>query len=96
MKEEFGRVEILFPAVEEKRIYSMEHAPVRRVALAEGDRLVTSDDEVLVVCGVEEEEGLLIYQARGAAGGDAGVVGQPVQRPRRRGRPGTRCRGADA
>ena len=70
MKEEFGRVEILFPAVEEKRIYSMEHAPVRRVALAEGDRLVTSDDEVLVVCGVEEEEGLLIYQARGAAGED--------------------------
>ena len=57
LKEEFGRVEILFPAVEEKRVYSMDHTPVRRVLLREGERLVLDTGEELLVREVLEEEG---------------------------------------
>ena len=38
-----GRVSILFPAVDDRREYALDSAPVRRVAFEEGDNIKTHD-----------------------------------------------------
>lgn len=59
---EFGRIEILFPAAEERRTYALAGAPIRRVRFAEGDVVQTRDAQTRVVTAVREADGLLTYE----------------------------------
>jgi ATP-dependent helicase HepA len=60
-----GRVEIMFPAAEERRQYALASAPLRRVAFREGDRIRLHDGVELAVESVEERDGLLLYHVNG-------------------------------
>ncbi len=62
LKVEHPRVEVLFPAVEETRVYAIESAPLRRVEFREGDSIETHEGVVHMVQSSHEDEGLLIYQ----------------------------------
>ncbi|RYD23707.1 MAG: RNA polymerase-binding ATPase [Verrucomicrobiaceae bacterium] len=64
-----GRVEIVFQAAGETRIYATDTAPLRRVRFVAGDRVKVRSGEEVTVTGVREEEGLRIYET---AGGDVG------------------------
>ncbi len=57
-----GRVEIEFPAADEKRIYATETAPLRRVRFLPGDKILLQSGEEMTVNAVREEKGLLVYQ----------------------------------
>lgn len=61
MKEEFGRVEMFFPAAAEHRQYALSSAPLRRVRFEVGDRIRTHEGSEYVVEGVAESAGLLVY-----------------------------------
>src|SRR4051812_43904213 len=60
-----GRVEIVFPAAGETRLYALESAPLRRVKFLPGDEIITHEGARMIVDGVVEEGGLLIYHANG-------------------------------
>ena len=60
-----GRVSILFPAVDDRREYALESAPVRRVAFEEGDNLKTHDGIAGCIEALKEEGGFLHYQLKG-------------------------------
>lgn len=57
------RVEILFPAAQEQRLYARGSSILRRVRFGPGDRIRTHEGLELVVEDVREEEGLLTYIA---------------------------------
>ena len=61
LKVEFKRVEMMFPAANERRQYALETAPLRRVALKAGETLETHDGDVMEVDEVLERDGLLVY-----------------------------------
>ena len=61
LKVEFKRVEMMFPAANERRQYALETAPLRRVALKAGEMLETHDGDVMEVDEVLERDGLLVY-----------------------------------
>ena len=62
---EFGRVEVYFPAADERRQYSTESAPLRRVVFVAGDTISLRDSGDAVVVSVAEKGGLLIYRTAG-------------------------------
>lgn len=55
------RVTLAFPAVGEERTYATESAPLSRLRFKVGDRVSTVDDVELLVTGVTEHHGLLVY-----------------------------------
>jgi ATP-dependent helicase HepA len=55
------RVTLAFPAVEEERTYAIENAPLTRLRFKVGDHISTVDQLELLVTGVEEQNGLLVY-----------------------------------
>lgn len=57
-----GRVEIEFPAADEKRIYATDTAPLRRMKFLPGDRIKLQSGEEMTVAAVRDEAGLLIYE----------------------------------
>ncbi|MGC6581424.1 MAG: helicase-related protein [Akkermansiaceae bacterium] len=60
---ESGKATVLFTAAQEKRIYSVDTAPLVRVRFKEGDQILLDDgSETLKVDAVVEEEGLLTYR----------------------------------
>ena len=61
LKVEFKRVEVLFPAANERRQYALDSAPLRRVALKVGEILETHEGDVIEVDEVLERDGLLVY-----------------------------------
>ena len=61
LKVEFKRVEVMFPAANERRQYALETAPLRRVALKAGETLETHDGDVMEVDEVLGRDGLLVY-----------------------------------
>ena len=58
---ENGIVDILFPAVEERRKYAVSSAPLRRVMFSKGDVILTTDNRELEVLGVKEDGDAVIY-----------------------------------
>ena len=58
---EFKRVEVMFPAVNERRQYALQSAPLRRVMLKAGESLETHSGDVLEVDEVLEIDHLLVY-----------------------------------
>lgn len=61
LKTEFGRVEVLFPAANERRQYALKTSALRRVQFHEGDTIKTHDGHEYLVEQVEERNGLLFY-----------------------------------
>ena len=61
LKAEFGRVEMLFPAANELRQYSLKTSPLRRVQFKDGDTIKSHAGEEFVVESIEEKDGLIIY-----------------------------------
>ena len=59
-----GRVQIVFTASEETRLYAAEHAPLQRVRFYAGDLITTHDNREIRVTSVTEDEGLFIYQSQ--------------------------------
>ena len=62
LKVEANRLEILFPAADERRLYSLESSHLRRVAFRKSDRITLHDGREMIVRDVVEENGLLVYQ----------------------------------
>jgi len=60
-----GRVEIVFRAAGEKRIYAVESAPLRRVKFSAGDKISTQTGLAITVESLAERDGLIIYQTDG-------------------------------
>ena len=56
-----GRLQILFPASGEMRVYAADNPPLKRVRFREGDNIKTGDDEEFTVVEVVEENGLITY-----------------------------------
>ena len=59
------RVTLHFPAVEEERVYATDRAPLTRLLLKPGDQLTRRDGSVLTVVQLQEQTGVLTYDARG-------------------------------
>ena len=57
-----GKATILFTAAQEKRIYSVDTAPLLRVRFKAGDEILLDGNETLKVDEVLESEGLLTYR----------------------------------
>lgn len=74
LRVEARRVEILFPAAAEQRLYSLTSSHLRRVAFREGDRIRLHDGTELTVQGVREQDGLLAYEAEGRTVPESGLA----------------------
>ena len=61
---EYGRVEMLFPAADERRLFALESAPLKRVQFKAGDRIATHEGENRIIEAVREENGLLVYETK--------------------------------
>ena len=59
------RVTLEFPAVEEKRTYVAESAPLQRAKFQEGEQFETEDGRRITVESVEEKDGLFTYHGEG-------------------------------
>lgn len=70
---EFKRVEVMFPAADERRQYALDSAPLRRVALKSGEMLETHQGEVIEVDEVLERDGLLVYLCGGREIDESGL-----------------------
>ncbi len=62
------RVTLHFPAVEEERVYATDRAPLTRLLLKSGDRLVRMDGRVFTVLSVAQQNGLATYETEDDAG----------------------------
>ena len=60
-----GRVQILFPASGETRVYAADNPPLKRVRFREGDAIKTNEDATFTVTKVVEEDGLITYLGDG-------------------------------
>lgn len=57
-------INLLFPAVKEERTYAVEHAPVTRLILSEGEIAKHADGWELLIERVEEQDALLVYMGK--------------------------------
>lgn len=55
------RITLSFPAVGEERTYASDNAPLTRLRFKVGDHISTVDGVELIVIGIEEHHGLLMY-----------------------------------
>ncbi|MFT4175726.1 MAG: SNF2-related protein [Luteolibacter sp.] len=62
---EDGKVLVHFPAVDEKRLYSLDTSPLIRVRFNPGDTISDRDGRTMTVESVADENGLTIYQGNG-------------------------------
>ncbi len=58
----YGRLGLYFPAADERRLFALSSAPVRRVRFVEGDQIETREGRRLTVERVSEADGLLVYE----------------------------------
>ncbi len=62
------RVTVLFPAVDETRVYAKDQAPLTRVHFHIGDTISNHQGESLTVTDIQEHEDILTYLGRNAVG----------------------------
>jgi ATP-dependent helicase HepA len=62
------RVEISFPAADEKRVYAVDNAPLSRVRYEAGEKISNTGERELLVTEVEEHNGCLMYLCNGENG----------------------------
>jgi ATP-dependent helicase HepA len=55
------RVEMNFPAADEKRVYAIDNAPLSRVRYEVGQKISNQDGHELLITEVAEHNGCLIY-----------------------------------
>jgi ATP-dependent helicase HepA len=55
------RVELSFPAAEEKRVYAVDIAPLSRVRYEVGQKISNTEEQDLLITEVEEHNGCLVY-----------------------------------
>ena len=60
-----GRVQMLYPATGEVRVYSTENAPLRRVTFRTGESIEDHDGNERLVETIHEADGVLIYSGEG-------------------------------
>src|SRR5690554_1845692 len=60
---DYRLVTVYFPAADEERSYARNNAPLARMTFNVGDTLHTARGDTLVVAGIKESQGVLIYQA---------------------------------
>jgi hypothetical protein len=60
------RVTLAFPAVGEERTYAIENAPLTRLRFKAGDHISTVGNVEVLVTGVNEYQGLLVYATAAA------------------------------
>src|SRR5690606_7687644 len=60
---DYRLVTVYFPACEEERTYARDNAPLARMSFAVGDDIDPAKRDTLVVAGVRDIDGVLIYQA---------------------------------
>ncbi|MGJ8697048.1 MAG: helicase-related protein [Verrucomicrobiaceae bacterium] len=65
LEEDHGKAAILFTAAQEKRIYSLDTAPILRVRFKPGDDVLLDDGTTLTIDSATEEDGLMTYLAQG-------------------------------
>jgi ATP-dependent helicase HepA len=65
---ETRRISVLFPAVAEERTYSLDNAPLSRVAFRLGDTIIVRDELELTITAVNELHGVLMYTGIDADG----------------------------
>lgn len=65
---EARRLEVSFPAVEDKRIFSISQAPLTRISFGLGDEIKTVDENQLTITDVNEREGIFYYTGLTAEG----------------------------
>jgi len=58
---ETRRVNIIFPASEQSRVYAIGQAPLTRVIFFEGDQIESEAGEQYTIARLEEQQGLIIY-----------------------------------
>ncbi len=58
------RVTLHFPAVEEERVYATDRAPLTRLLLKSGDRLIRIDGRQFTVLAVAHRDGLAVYETQ--------------------------------
>ena len=68
------RVTLHFPAVEEERVYATDRAPLTRLLLKPGDQLTRMDGSVLTVIALQEQGGVITYEAEASSGDHHSVV----------------------
>jgi ATP-dependent helicase HepA len=61
------RVKILYPAVNESRIYAIDTAPLSRIRYNLGDTVIDSDEQSILVTEIREEGDLITYCGKTAA-----------------------------
>jgi len=62
---EFGRVQLVYPAADDQRIYSTDNPPLKRVAYHSGDRISTNDGKTFAIESVATVDGCFIYSGDG-------------------------------
>ncbi len=55
------RVKILFPAVNESRIYSMDTAPLSRIRYAVGDTIIDDKEQSIQIVNIKDDHGVITY-----------------------------------
>ena len=65
MKTEEGRVQMLYPATGEVRVYAEENAPLRRIQFKKGDTIEDHEGNTHTVEDIHEAEGVLTYFGTG-------------------------------
>ena len=68
------RVTLHFPAVEEERVYATDRAPLTRLVLKPGDQLTRMDGSMLTVIALQEQDGVITYEAEDQWGERHSVV----------------------
>ena len=71
---ETRRISVLFPAVDEERTYSLDNAPLSRIAFRIGDKINVRDTLELTVTAVDDARGLLMYTGVDADGNEHRVA----------------------
>ena len=62
---EFGRVQLIYPATGEMRLYAVESAPLQRVEFEVGQEVENHEGEKRIVISIRDEEGVLTYCGKG-------------------------------
>ena len=62
---EFGRVQLIYPATGEMRLYAVESAPLQRVQFEVGQEVENHEGEKRIVVSIRDEEGVLTYCGKG-------------------------------
>ncbi|MFP6855070.1 MAG: hypothetical protein VB980_04745, partial [Opitutales bacterium] len=58
---EFGRVQLIYPATGEMRMYAVESAPLQRVQFEVGQEVENHEGDKRIVSSIREENGILVY-----------------------------------